>query len=358
MSNRRQVVTAIIAKDLRLFTRDRFFFFVSILGLVFYAALFWLLPDTVDETLQLGLAGPADVVLGDIDLGAAGNSEQGLSLVQFESDEALRAAVEAGDEVSAGISLPTSLSDPTIRVYVSGGVPPAVADSVEGLAKEMVYLAVGFPPPVSGFATEQFVLGTDRAGNQVSLQEQFRPLLAYFVLMIESMALATLVASEIQGRTVKAVLATPARASDFLTAKAIFGTLLAFSQALILMIAIRSLAYSPVILILAVLLGSVLVTGLGLVAGSVGKNYVSIIFWSMVFMIPLMVPAFAFLFPGTAAVWIKALPSYPLAKIMVDVTSYGAGWAEVAPYIGLLVLWGAVSLFAGWKILERKVQTI
>lgn len=359
MSNRPGIVRAIIAKDFRLFSRDRFYFWISIAGLVMYAILFWVLPDTVDETLRLGVSGPVGIDLENLDLGATGNSaEEGITLVQFEDDEMLRAAVESGDEVVVGLSLPTSLADPTIRVYVGSDVPPAVSSSVEGLAKELAYLVVGVPSPVSGFATEQIILGTDRAGDQVSLQDQFRPLLAFFILMIESMALATLVASEIQEKTVKAVTTTPARVSDFLTAKTIFGTLLAFSQALILMIAIRSLGYSPVILIIALLFGAALVTGVGMFVGSVGKDYVGVIFWSILFLVPFLVPAMAFMFPGSTAPWVQVIPSYPLARIMVDVTNYEAGWAEVIPFLGLLALWTLIFLVGGWKILERRVQTL
>ena len=43
MNSRATIVGAIIAKDLKEFTRDRFYLFMSILGLVFYILIFWLL---------------------------------------------------------------------------------------------------------------------------------------------------------------------------------------------------------------------------------------------------------------------------------------------------------------------------
>jgi ABC-2 type transport system permease protein len=355
VSTRSGIVGAIIAKDFRLFTRDRFFFYVSIAGLIFYAALFWILPDTVDETIRVGFTGPTS----GVDLGEISAPDEGIELKAYDDVEALRAAIEEGDEVVIGLALPTDLLNPVITVFIGSGVPEAVSGAVEGMARELAFAAFGVPPPVSGFATEEIeILGEDRAGDQVSLQEKFRPLLAFFILMVESMALATLVAAEIQEKTVKAISVTPATISDFLTAKVIFGTLLAFSQAIILMIAIRSLGFAPVILVTAVLLGSVLVTGFGLLAGSVGKDYISIIFWSMAFLIPMMIPAFAFMFPGTTAGWIQAMPSYGLARIMVDASSYGAGWAEVAPFFGILAAWTLVSIIAGWRALERRVQTL
>ncbi len=176
--------------------------------------------------------------------------------------------------------------------------------------------------------------------------------------MIESMALAGLVAGEIQARTVKAVTVSPARVSDFLTAKVLFGTALAFVQVVVLLAAIRGLDTNPVILLAAVLLGSVLATGFGMLAGSMGRDFMSIIFFSMVFMIPLLIPAVAMLFPGSVATWIKVLPSWPLAQMLVDISTYGAGWGEIAPLFGLLAAWSAGVIALGWMVLGRRVQTI
>ena len=66
----------------------------------------------------------------------------------------------------------------------------------------------------------------------------------------------------------------------------------------------------------------------------------------------------AALFPGTASTWVRVLPSYPLVQGLVDVTTYGAGWAETLPELGGLLAW-CVALFAlGWIVLRRKVQTL
>lgn len=352
MTSRSGIVRAIAAKDFKAFTRDPFFLWMSIAGLIFYAALFWVLPDTVDETLTIGVVGFGE------DTGEINEAGAGMAFVEYPDNDSLIQAIEDGGEVVVGMSLPTDSSDPTIRVYIGSGVPDAVSGAVDALAKEMAYQAVGIPSPVSGFATEQIVVGTDRAGDQVSIQEKFRPLLAFFVLMVESLALAALVAAEIQTKTVKAITVTPARVSDFLTAKVILGTLLAFSQVVILMIAIGSLGDGTLILLSAVFMGSIMVTGFALLSGSAGKDFIGIIFWSMLFMIPLLIPAISFMFPGSTASWIQVLPSYPLARVMVDVTSYGAGWAEAAPFLGVLAVWTLAALFTGWRVLEHRVRTL
>ena len=351
--NRSAIVRSIMARDFKEWTRDRFIVLVSVLGIVFYAVLWWFLPSEVDETIQLGIVGGGGIDATEL----IGSSEDipGIEVVQFESINALITAVEEGDEVFVGLALPTSALNPTIHLYVGAGAPESITGAIEGIAGEIAFALLGIPPPAD-IRTE--ILGVDRAGDQVSLQTKFRPLLAYLVLMIESLALASLVAAEIQHKTVKAITVSPAKVSDFLTAKAVFGTLLAFAQAALLLAVIRGFETRPDILIVTLLLGSVLVTGIGLLAGSIGKDFVGIIFWSMLFLIPLIIPAFALLFPGSTAPWIKALPSWPLAEVLVDVSANGAGWREAGPLLAVLALWCVVTLGGGWVILGRRVQRL
>ena len=105
-------------------------------------------------------------------------------------------------------------------------------------------------------ALTDVVVGIDRAGEQLSLQDRFRPLFAFLVLRIETFALAGLVATEISSRTVTAVLVTPATTAEFLLAKVVVGTGLAFSQAVLLLGLIGALGTGTLTLLLALLLGS------------------------------------------------------------------------------------------------------
>ena len=64
------------------------------------------------------------------------------------------------------------------------------------------------------------------------------------------------------------------------------------------------------------------------------------------------------LFPGTASVWIQAIPSYGLVEAITGTTAYGEGWAEALPNLGLVLAWTAVAFIAGLGILRRKVQSL
>ena len=359
--DRIDVVGAIIRKDLVLFSRDRFYVLVTVLGLVVYAVVFWLLPSTVNETIHLGLHGSGlSQLLGP----AISGAQEGVAVTDYPSTEALRDAV-AGGEVAAGVDLPDGFlasvragRHTSVTVFADADVPPELQTAAAAFVREVAYVVAGRQLPVSMPDLEQVVLGPDRAGAQVSLQERMRPLFAFMVLLVEMLALATLVAAEIQQRTITAVLATPARLSDVLTAKAVLGTAMAFTEAILLLAATRSFGQGVVLLLVATLLGAVLVTGFGLIAGSAGRDFIGIVFWSLLFLIPLAIPAVAILFPGSAASWVRVLPSYGLVQAIIGATAYGEHLADAAGDLGMLALWCAAAFAIGLVMLRRKVATL
>jgi len=154
------------------------------------------------------------------------------------------------------------------------------------------------------------------------------------------------------------LLVTRAQVGDVLAAKGIGGALLGVGQAVILLAAINVMGHEPLLIITLMLLGSIMVSGAAMISGSLGRDFLANLFYGFAFMVPLMIPAFTVLFPGTASGWIQALPSYPLVQGLVKVTTYGDGWAETLTDVGALLAW-CVGLFAvGWVVLKRKVETL
>lgn len=361
MRDRLGIVGAIVAKDLRTYGRDRFYMIVTVLGLVAYIALFWALPASAERTVALGAHLPGGQQLLDQ---RAGDQGGGFAIVPFDSSTQLQAAVEKGT-VAAGLDFPqTFLFDareglPTsVRVLLGADAPEELRPLLVSGVGEIVAAIGGQPPPVQLPELREVVLGPDRAGQELSLRDRLRPLLLFLVLIVEMIALASLVAAEIAQRTVTAVLVTPARVADLLIAKSVLGTLLAFSQALLLALATQTLGASPLLLLVVLLLGAVLVTGFGLIAGSTGKDFVGIIFWSMLFLIPLTIPALATLFPGAPAGWIQGLPTYGLVQVIVGTTAYGEGWRQAWPHLIGLTLWCAVAFSVGIAVLSRRAARV
>jgi ABC-2 type transport system permease protein len=377
MRGRADVVAAIVAKDLRLFARDRFYVLISVMTLVLFGALFWVLPSSVEtrapvgvhlpgaqELLEQGLAAAAAQGLGAPDepgLGQAG--AQGLEIVGYDSPRALEDAVAEGDEVLAGLSFPegflrdvTAGRPTTVRVLVAGQAPEALRPALEGAVREVAFAIAGEGLPVTLPALEEMVVGVDRSDAPLSLRDQLRPLLIFVVLLMEMFALAALVAVEIAQRTATAVLVTPARASDLLAAKTVLGTGLAFGQALLISLVTGTLTHAPGLILLALLLGAVLVTGFGLIAGSTGRDFIAIVFFSVLFFVPLAIPAFSVLFPGTPALWVRLLPTYGLVEVLVRTSGYGEGWGEAWPYLAVLAVWCLAAFGAGTAVLGWRVR--
>lgn len=353
-------IAAIVKKDLRAFVRDRFYLFMTILGLVFYVGAFWLLPNTVDETIEMGVVqnGMTGTLHG---LGSDG----GLTIIEYPTSDALEAAIREGTGPAVGLVFPPNFmnevaagNETEVTLFVTAEVPAEVRGGLSSMVRELAYLAAGNPALVTLPSEDEVLLGVDRAGDQVSLRETMRPLFVFFMLMVEMMALATLVAVEIQQRTVTAILATPTTVTDFLIAKGILGTALAFSQAVLLMALIGSFGSNTLVLLVTLFLGAVLVTGFGLWAGSAGKDFISIIFWSILFLFPLAIPSVAALFPGTAAPWVKALPSWGLVEAIVGTTAYGEGFRELAGPLTALVAWCVIAFAAGLLVLKRRVVRV
>jgi ABC-2 type transport system permease protein len=159
------ILSALVVKDVQLFFKNRFFAFISVLGLVVYIIVFFLLPSSVDETLELGWAGPTlpDQVVSELVTG-------GVVFRNYADVEALQEAVLEGDEI-VGVSLPqdfytvlASGGKPQAQIYMRSSVPDEYRAAYTLLLEELGYQIAGMPLQVEA---EDVMVGTDMAGQQV-----------------------------------------------------------------------------------------------------------------------------------------------------------------------------------------------
>lgn len=364
--SRASIIGTIIAKDVKTFLRDRFWLFMTFLALFWVVGIFYLMPDTVDETLDVGVhRGDMGVAFDEVFA-----EVEGIEWVDYESSAALEEALGLGDEepedkLLLGIDFAPDFrasvdaGSPTkVTVHYDPNVPEEVQAAIALMLEEGAYGMVGEPLPVTPLAPEESVLGEDRLGRQVPDRDRLRPMFAFMMLLIETLALGVLVAEEVATRTASAVVVTPARTTDLLAAKVVLGTVLAFTEAAFVMLLVGGFAHQPLIIALALLLGGVLVTGVALLTGASGREMLSLMFYSMLFLIPLVIPVFAVLFPGSASTWIKVLPTYGLIQVLQGVSAYGDGWSEALPHLGTLAAWCVVILAAGVLVMKRRVETL
>ncbi len=335
-------IAALVAKDTVLFFSNRFVAVITVLGLAFYLLVYFLMPSSVDETLRIGLHAPGVPSI-------VGGSEQGLEVEVFASEALLRAGVEEG-RFAAGLSLDAATR--RVTAYLPAEAPAELRESIAILAGELAMVLSGQPLPVS-FAEE--VVGQDMAGRQVPMRDRLRPLIAVFLLIVEMLGLANLVSEEAERGTLSALRVTPMTVSELYASKAIVGVGLAFVQSVAYLAIVGALGSHPLLLLAALLAGSVLVTALGFLLASVGRDFFSIMGWGIIVMIALVFPGFTVLFPGALSGWIKAIPSYWLVDIVNRVTGYGAGWAEAGRSLLWLLAWDVVLATAGIAALKRKM---
>ena len=364
--SRSAIVVSIIKKDLTEFARDRLWILLSTLGLVFYVGIFWLLPNSVDETMTVGIRQIGlDLALLEI----THAEDEGLEIILFESSEKLKKAVSAKKgverKVQVGIDFPDNFlkkimgrEKAVVQVYVEAGIPEEVRRAISSMVREIAFMVSGDGLPITEPEEQDIVLGEDRMGRQVPFRDKMRPMLVFFILMVETFAMASLIAGEVQAKTVVAVLVTPARVGDVLAAKAILATLLAFAQAMVLLLALNAVNNHVLLVISIVLLAALMVAGLGMITGSAGKDFMSTLIYGMIFMILLAIPAFGALFPGTASPLVRILPSYGIVESLTGTTIYGKGWIETAPYLALVALWDTIILGTGMLVLKKKVELL
>lgn len=405
------LLLAIIKKDIRVYSRNMIYLFLTVLGLVFFVAIFWMVPDEVDEEITFAISPPLDVLIsaGKEKLEEAGLpneaieqleeaetafEEEGLVLVEFDDEEQLEQAIrgelevyktdqgrylfhdpesgqdkpEGADRINLGIGMsfsPTFLGDAvlgesqTVTFYTDADVPEELRNAMQGMVREIAYHLAGQDLPVEFPDEEIIILGTDRLGEQIAMRDRMRPMVAFFIMMMETFAMASLISYEVLQRTVTALLVTPVRVGHFLLAKTIFGTALAMSQAVIILLLVGAFtADNWSLLLVTVLLGSVLFTAVAMFVGAAGKDFIGQLMFSMLFIIPLMIPSFAVLFPGSVATWVSYLPSYPIVRLLYDITVYDLLWADSLYHLAYAVIWVVVIYGAGLAVLKRKVATL
>lgn len=339
--------------------REWVFLFMTILSLAVFVTLYWILPSEVDETIAIGMRGKG--LEGSLEELAG---EEGVGISFFETSDALADAVRER-EVEVGIDFGDSFlssvasgEQTTVTVYAGPSLPPEYEAAMRSMVREVAFAVAGDELPVSEPDGQTVVLGVDRAGAQLPLRDKIRPMLAFMVLIMEAVALGTLVAVEVQQRTVVAILVTPARLGDVIGAKTFVGTMIAFSEAAIVTLLVRGFGSSPGIVVVALALGAIMVTGVALIAGSLGKELVGTMLFSMLFLLPLAIPAFAVLFPGSTASWVQFLPSYGLIEAIQVANLTGGTWSDVAGNLGILAGWGVLFAAAGLLVLRGRVRTL
>jgi ABC-2 type transport system permease protein len=348
-----QMINTLVAKDLKLYFRNRFFALITVLALVFYVIIFFILPNNVEEILEIGIVADA------IPAAFAELEDIGLALIPAPDDEALQAAMDDG-EYNVGVSLSADFGQqllagdkPEMTVFYTPEFPEDLRAAYNIIFEELAFNMAGQPLTVDA---EETVLGIDMAGQQVAFRWQILPLLVVAILMMETLGLASLISSEVEAGTLPALLITPLRVEGVFTAKTVVGVLLAFVQVTLLMGLTGGLSNEPLLVLTTLLLGSLMVTGLGFLLASVSRDMMSVLAWGILLIVILSIPAITIMLPNLISPWVRLIPSYYLVDTINQVVNFGAGWSDVAQNLLILLGISLAFLAVGVLALRRKFR--
>jgi len=352
------MIGTLIAKDLKLYARNRLYSFLTVFALLAYIAIYFLVPASTDDDFGIGVAleVPRDHPLVQYIV-------RFMEPQLFDSQEALMASLEKG-EVVAGLAItPDVLAKleqgqaVNLPMYIAPGTPSylqeALADVVAVTINDLISPDGG---RVGLIQETEEVLGPDLLGESLSMRQRILPLLVFFVLLIEGLGMATLINQEVVADTARAILVTPLRTSQFMAAKALMGVGLAVVQVLILLLATGQIAKAPLQLLVLILLGGLFMTGLAFLIAAIARDYMGVLTWGIVFILPMTLPGLAVAFPGLANAWMEWIPSFFLVDGLHRAVNFQVSWAELRPdLVGLLGV-SAVLLALGSALLRRRFQ--
>jgi ABC-2 type transport system permease protein len=348
------VIKALLKKDIALFMSNRFYLLITIIGLVFYVGIYFILPSQIDEKLSMAMYAPV-VPPAFTQL----TEHESVNIEYFTDEESLKKAVVNGN-YQVAVALPANIMEtwaaggkPQITVYYASSSPSEINAAIVALVKELSYAQTG---QALNFQTIEEILGPDMMGSQIALRDRMRPLLAVFILLVEILTLSSLIAVEIEQGTARAIMVTPLRTSELFMAKGLLGVGLALGQSIIFMGLVGGFSHQPVIILITLIIGSIMAVGIGFLLASLARDVTAVTGWGMLTVIILVVPGIGTVIPGLISDWARVIPSYYLTDTVSRVANYGAGWGDTGVNIAVMAGFTALVIWAGMLTLRRRYQ--
>jgi ABC-2 type transport system permease protein len=329
---------------------------LALFGGILFSLIYYALPAEVDDTYSIAY----------YDAGDSGMFEHlppfasaGLAFEQVPSREALISRVNSGDYL-AGVAVPDGfIADamdglrPPIELIAKSGTDAAVVDTVGYLVRTISDYAVFGTLPV---VLPVEVIGEDTSGIQVPLRKQSVPFYVIMALMMEMWTIATLIIEETSAGTMRAVLVTPARPSDIITAKTLVGGLYTIGVVSVILVLTQSIRGDPAALVFGILLGALLAVSLGLLLGSLTKTITGSYIYVSVPMLVLILPGLVLLVPGLSHDAIRLIPTYYLVDALERVLNSGASLGDVWRQYATIAVLDTVFFCAGVLSLRRRYR--
>ena len=348
-------IRSIAKKDAVMAIRNKLLLLSLFAGILF-SLIYYALPADVDDTYNIGYydEGASQLFERLPPFAAAGLKFQGAqSLSELED------LVNDGTYI-AGIVIPADFDSdaasggmPALTLVYKSDADAAIIDTVSFIARSLAdYQAYGSIP----VSISTSVIGEDTSGVQIPLRKQSVPFYLIMALMMEMWTIATLIIEETSSGTMRAVLVTPARPSDVISAKALIGGVYTVGVVCVILLLTQSFRGDPLSLAVGILLGTLLAVSLGLLLGSLTKTITGSYIYVSVPMLVLILPALILLVPSLSHDALRAIPTYYLVDAIGDVLNRGAVLADVWRSYLVVAAVSALFFLAGVMSLRRRYQ--
>ncbi len=272
---------------------------------------------------------------------------EGISVSTYSSDAELQTAVESG-RVDMGLALPADFDR---QLQADGGVAHLVVYVWgESLLRDRLLLGTALAGLARQVQGDQLPveLTTIPLGDEtnVSWEDRLLPFIVLMAVMLGGMMIpASALITEKQKRTLRALTITPTTLGDIFVAKGTLGFVVSLSMGIVILLLNGALGAQPFLLLLVLALGACLSAAFGVVLGVLMRDMNSLFATVKAMGLLLYAPAIFFLFP-TLPQWIgRIFPTYYIIGPIVAITQRGAGWAEIATDV--LILVGLIGLMLG-----------
>ena len=330
MSARR--VGVLLVKEFRRGATNFIFIFALVVPIVFSLVLSLLFGSFFSGKPKLGVAD-----LGSSDLVTQAQAVDSVIVTEYESDAALREAVQSG-VVDLGLTLPANFDTAVqtgdsveIEAYIWG----------ESLMQDRAILGTSIAVWIRTIAGQEKpveIVTTTLGDGAVPWQERLLPFVVLITLMIGGiMVPATSLVEEKMKRTLTAVTTTPTSIGEVYLAKGLLGVIIGIVMGVVILAMNRAFGSQPLLLVGLLALGGVMASTFGILLGILLKDINSLFATIKGIGILLYAPAIVYLFP-TLPEWVaRIFPTYYIIGPIVDVTQQGATFGDVAPDLAILL---------------------
>lgn len=282
--------------------------------------------------LGINTAGDSQITRLAMDLGA-------FTVHTFVSEAELKEATQIG-AVDIGVALPADFD-----YKVASGRATQIVAYIwgESLVKDRVMLVAAMAGWVREIAGQESPIDmlTTVLGNPSTLswEDRLLPFVVMMSIMFGGIMLpAASLVTEKQQRTLTALSVTPTTMGEIYVAKGLMAVLLSTVMALVILALNRALGDSTPLLVVVLTLGAVLAAEFGVLLGMLVKDINSLFAVVKTMGLILYAPALIYMFPEIPQ-WIAAVfPTYYIIQPVIEITQHGAGLADVAGQLGILLL--------------------